>query len=313
MLRNRSIRLWLALFFPLSVQPCVGVAHDEPLKARQWDMLEISLEAESQSADLVDVELSAKMTHESGKTMDVSGFWNGDASYLIRFTPPLAGRWNYRTKSDRRDLDGRRGMITALGPRDDRKGAVVVSAKSPRRFRYQNGDSYYPIAFECDWLFALDAEDPHDIPNTRKFVDTLADNGFNQVVMNVFAYDVTWEKDDRLVPSHEYGSPTVFPFGGNNDAPDHSRLNVEYFQRLDRVIDYLDRRGVACHLMIYVWNKRVNWPAEDSADDDRYFDYVVKRYQVYPAVAHDFRTVGRCFTPQQPGRDRLRTDLVTCS
>jgi hypothetical protein len=31
------------------------------------------------------------------------------------------------------------------------------------------------------------------------------------------------------------------------------------------------------------------------------------------AVAHDFRTAGRCFTPQQPGRDRLRTDLVTCS
>jgi len=32
-----------------------------------------------------------------------------------------------------------------------------------------------------------------------------------------------------------------------------------------------------------------------------------------PAVAHDFRTVGRCFTPQQPGCDRLRTDLATCS
>jgi hypothetical protein len=34
----------------------------------------------------------------------------------------------------------------------------------------------------------------------------------------------------------------------------------------------------------------------------------------YPdAVAHDFRTAGRCFTPQQPGRDRLRTGLATCS
>jgi WD40 repeat protein len=31
------------------------------------------------------------------------------------------------------------------------------------------------------------------------------------------------------------------------------------------------------------------------------------------AVAHDFRTAGRCFTPQQPGRDRLRTDLVICT
>jgi hypothetical protein len=35
--------------------------------------------------------------------------------------------------------------------------------------------------------------------------------------------------------------------------------------------------------------------------------------QVKFAVAHDFRTAGRCFTPQQPGRDRLRTGLATCS
>ena len=33
---------------------------------------------------------------------------------------------------------------------------------------------------------------------------------------------------------------------------------------------------------------------------------------VVRAVAHDFRTTGRCFTPQQPRRDRLRTDLATC-
>ena len=67
--------------------------------------------------------------------------------------------------------------------------------------------------------------------------------------MNVFAYDVQWKKDDRLAAEHEYGSPRVFPFGGSNDQPDHSRLNIEYFKRLDRVIDYLDRKGIAAHLM----------------------------------------------------------------
>ena len=93
------------------------------------------------------------------------------------------------------------------------------------------------------------------MPVTRKFVDTLAVNGFNQVVLNVFAYDVTWKKDERLVDAFEYGSPRVFPFGGNNTEPDHSKLNLEYFQRLDRVIDYLDQKGIIAHLMIYVWNK----------------------------------------------------------
>jgi hypothetical protein len=98
----------------------------------------------------------------------------------------------------------------------------------------------------------------------------------------LFASDVTWKKDDRLLAKYEYGSPDVFPFTGNNDAPDHSQLNIEYFKRLDRVIKYLDHRGIAAHLMIYVWNKRVNWPEANSEADTRYFDYVVKRYQAFP-------------------------------
>ena len=79
----------------------------------------------------------------------------------------------------------------------------------------------------------------------------------------------------------------MFPFGGNNTQPDHSTLNIDYFKRLDRVIDYLDQKGIVAHLMIYVWNKQVNWPAADSAADNRYFDYVVRRYQAYPNIVWD--------------------------
>ena len=119
------------------------------------------------------------------------------------------------------------------------------------------------------------------------FVDTLAESGFNQVVMNVFAYDVKWKKDERLEPKYDYGSPRVFPFGGNNEEPDYSQLNIEYFQRLDRVIEYLHQKNIVAHLMIYVWNKRVNWPDANSEADNRYFDYVAKRYQAYPNIVWD--------------------------
>ncbi|MEM6979569.1 MAG: DUF4038 domain-containing protein, partial [Planctomycetota bacterium] len=166
-------------------------------------------------------------------------------------------------------------------------GGIKIDALSNRRFAYENGDLYFPIAFEADWTFALDAENAEGIPKTKQLIDTLAGNGFNQVVMNVYAYDVTWRKDKHLVPEHEYGSPDVFPFKGSNDDPDYSTLNVGYFQRLDRVIDYMDRRNIAAHLMIYVWNKRVAWPPPKSEADNRYFDYVVRRYQAYPNLIWD--------------------------
>jgi hypothetical protein len=234
-----------------------------------------------------DIDFSATFENAAGESLSVPGFFNGGDDYGIRFTPPSSGKWNYVTCSSLAALDGERGSLSAEVAHDGRKGGVSIDAKAPRQFRYENGDSYYPIAFESDWLFALDAENATDIPVTRKFVDNLASTGFNQVVMNVFAYDVTWKKDKRLAAEHEYGSPRVFPFGGNNRDPDHSQLNIDYFKRLDRVIDYLDQQGIVAHLMIYVWNKRVNWPAANSEADNRYFDYVVKRYQAFPNLVWD--------------------------
>ncbi len=260
---------------------------DQVVSAHQWDVVELGFRVETLSSQPADVEFTGTFSNDLGKRLEVPGFYNGDHDYVIRFTPPSAGRWSYVTKSSASDLDGKSGNLDAAAARDGRKGGVVIDPKTPRQFRYENGESYYPIAFECDWLFALDAENETDIPNTREFVDTLTDNGFNQVVMNVFAYDVNWAKDERLVPEHEYGSPRVFPFGGSNDSPDHSQLNIDYFKRLDRVIEYLDQKGIVAHLMVYVWNKEVNWPEANSNDDNRYFDHVVRRYQAYPNLVWD--------------------------
>ncbi len=46
----------------------------------------------------------------------------------------------------------------------------------------------------------------------------------------------------------------------------------------------VDEAGLSAQLMVYVWNKKVNWPAPDSAEDNRYFDHVVRRYQAFPGL-----------------------------
>ena len=223
----------------------------------------------------------------------VPGFYDGDGTWRVRFCPPAAGTWTYQTSSSAPDLAGRDGMIRvedtpaegAAGT--SRHGPIRVSKENPSKFVYADATPYVLLAFECDWLFALDAEDPDDIPNTRRMVEQIANNGFNQVVMNVFAYDAGWGEKDKMKERFNFAQPRVFPFGGSNEDPDHSTLDVEYFQRLDRVIEHLADRGVVAHLMIYVWNKKVNWPESESAADDRYFDYVVKRYQAYPNLIWD--------------------------
>lgn len=254
--------------------------------AHQWEMHTLRLQAAELPAQPADVDLS--VTWESdGRSIVVPGFWNGETEYLVRFTPPQSGEWRYKTQSSLPALNDLTGALSVEAAQASSAGGIQIHPQHSQRFSYQNGDTYFPIAYECDWLFALDAENPDDIPLTRMLVDEIAESGFNQVVLNVFAYDVNWPKDPNLRAEHEYGSPSVFPFEGTNEEPEHDKLNIEYFKRFDRVVEYLEEQGMVAHIMIYVWNKRVNWPMANSREDNRYFDYVVKRYQAYPNVVWD--------------------------
>ncbi len=61
--------------------------------------------------------LSATFTGPGGVTQIVSGFWNGNSAFIIRFTPIAEGSWNYTTRSSDPSLNGRSGTINATAPR----------------------------------------------------------------------------------------------------------------------------------------------------------------------------------------------------
>lgn len=282
---SRTCFLWILCL--LTLVPVDSRADEQATSASQWQVTDIRVVLDDLPDNPFDLQLTAIFTSSSGKLLEVPGFYNGEHEYVFRFTPPAAGTWTYTITSSEDSLKHQSGKLDVVAAKRERRGGVRIDPTSERRFVFENGDHYYPIAFECDWLFALDAENENAIPKTQMLVDTLAECGFNQIVMNVYAYDVTWKKDPHLPANYDYGSPNVFPFGGQNNSPDYTRLNVTYFQRLDRVIEYLEQKGIVAHLMIYVWNKEVNWPEALSDADDRYFDYVVKRYQAYPNLVWD--------------------------
>ena len=258
-----------------------------PLSTSRWQPVDLAFSADPGGRLAFDVELSATFSEGSGPSHVVPGFWDGGTRFVVRFAPPREGQWSYVTSSSLSALDGLRGSVTTGPPAAGERGPIGIAPHDSRRFVYADRSPYFPMAFEIDWLFALDAEDANGIPKSKQLIDYVARHGFNQVVMNVFAYDVRWPRDPNLPMEYDYGKPRVFPFGGDNTAPEFSTLNVEYFQRFDRVIRELQRQGVAAHLMIYVWNKLVSWPEADSPADNRYFDYVVKRYQAFPNLIWD--------------------------
>jgi hypothetical protein len=256
--------------------------------AVKWQMYELTFQAKVKSDDPFSVLFGAEFTHESGGSIQIPGFYNDDNEWLIRFCPPEKGLWSYRTFSSETKLSGQKGELkVAANENPNVHGPVVISPEDPRLFEYADGSPYFLMAFELDWLFALDWNNEGGIPKTEKIIEEVATNKFNHIVMNVYAYDAAWGEKDKIDPKYNFSRPQVFPFGGTNENPDYSTLNIDFFKHLDRVIAHLNQKDIIAHLMIYVWNKFVNWPAPDSYADNMYFDYVVKRYQAYPNLVWD--------------------------
>ena len=255
-----------------------------PAPARKLRRLPAAAGAQSsRGGNPFEVELSATFVHESGAAIEnVPGFYDGDGAWLVRFRPTREGIWRARTSSPARELDRRElGPITCVpGANPNVHGQIVIDRAHPTRFAFEDGSRCVPLGFECDWLFSVHQSKP---ARARSLIDLLAERGFNYIVTNVYAHTGFSDaaRDDV------YGPPAMYVFGGTNDAPDHSRLNVDFFRDYDGLLSYLHANGIVAHLMVQVQNKKVNWPARRSREDDMFWRYVVARFQAFPNVVWD--------------------------
>jgi hypothetical protein len=277
------MRHYALFMLALFLFPSGGEAH--AANHETWDVIDLSFRGSPGRSNPFTVDFGAVITHESGMKMKVPGFYNGNNSWIVRFSPPEPGRWTYTTWSEVRALNSQKGELK-VAPSGAR-GPVRIAENNRQRLAYSDGTPYFSLAFEIDWLFALDADNPRDIPRTRQIVGHIAENGFNKAIINVYAYDAGWGEKHLIDPRFNFAKPDIFPFGGTNEIPDHGTLNIDFFKHFDRVMHELNDKGVIAHLMIYVWNKFVNWPSPGSDHDNMYFDYVVKRYQAYPNLIWD--------------------------
>ena len=295
-----------ALFFHSISGTC-----QQNMEAACWEVLDIEFKEKIKSDNSLEVNFGAIFEHESGYSTTVPGFYNDNDKWIIRFCPSKIGEWTYQTYSSESRLSGKSGKIeVGETKKEDEHGPVMISRVDHQKFTYADGTPYFLLAFELDWLFALDWDNKKGIPRTEKIIEEVAKNKFNHIVMNVYAFDANWGERERIDPKYNFAEPVVFPFLGTNEKPDYTGLNIDFFKHLDRVIAHLDEKEIIAHLMIYVWNKKVNWPEPESKADNMYFDYVVKRYQAFPNLVWDISKEALAYGRDDMGYITRRIDRL---
>jgi hypothetical protein len=227
----------------------------------RWDVFETILKGPASGNPFVDVQLSARFTHDQSQ-VDVKGFYDGNGNYCIRFMPTLVGSWQFVTQSNVAQLSGVTGSFNCMAPAGNNHGPVEV--KYTYHFAYADGTPYFPIGTTC-YNWAHESES-----NQEQSLKTLKSSPFNKVRM-------------MLLPGKD--SATLYPYPRDASGKfDQTRFDPEFFRHLEKRISQLGDEGVEADLILFNPYKKgaMDWFDDlDNAADDRLLEYVVARLSAY--------------------------------
>jgi hypothetical protein len=238
-----------------------------------WSPVELSLSSDDpQSSPYTDVEVTAAFEHESGERHEIPGFWDGDRTWRVRFSPPRPGRWTFA-------VDGSADGLTAAGEFDVsayagdnpiREHGFLTVADGDRSLEHADGTPFFWLA-DTAWPAGAKAT-PEE---WERYLDRRVAQGFNVVQVN------TLPQWDASRPRGRY------PFGEEWDL---ERPNPAYFRTLDALVAATHDRGVVPAL-VAIWRNYVaadrepTFPVTFSAEQAaRYARYLGARYGAYGAT-----------------------------
>src|SRR5690348_10590836 len=244
-------RLGGAVLFVLSLSMLAGPPLRAAVTIERWHVHDFSYTA-AVTGNPFDVDVSGVFTGPGGLRLQIPGFYDGGNTWTIRFAPTAAGEWSLRTVSTVPALNGRTDTITATANTALAiHGNLLVDRAHPHHFVYEDGTRYFLMGYEADWLGEADMLDPRRAV-MHTLIDQMAARGFNQVLVNVYAHDTSWSRGNQN--EWDYGPPARYVFGGTNEAPDHTRLNTDYFKIYDGMMQALQDKGIVANLYFKVYN-----------------------------------------------------------
>ncbi|HSL87636.1 MAG TPA: DUF5060 domain-containing protein, partial [Bacteroidales bacterium] len=227
------------VFALLIITVSISCSNQQTESVEQWDLFEITLNGPSQGNPYLDVELSAVFTG-SGESITVTGFYDGNGIYRIRFSPPAQGNWKYRTESGVPELADKQGKFMCIKPSGNNHGPVRVV--NTYYLEYADGTPFYSVGTTAyQWTSVKQSIQD-------KTIETLSQAPFNKMRMCVFP---KW---------YRYGNetePWTYPFAREGEKNDFSHPDYSFFQNFDLRVKQLLEMGIQADVILF--HEYDNW------------------------------------------------------
>jgi hypothetical protein len=233
-----------------------------------WGVAEVVLRGPSGGNPFTEVELTARVS-QGDRSLEVTGFYDGDGVYRLRFMPDRPGAWRYATRSNRAELDGQTGRFDVARPSPGDHGPVRV--RDTFHFAYDDGTPYIPVGTTCyAWTHQPTALE-------EQTLETLRRAPFNKLRMCVFPKFYAYNR----------GEPPHYPFAGTPPTGwDFTRFNPAFFRHLETRVGQLRDLGIEADLILFHPYDKGHWGFDRMPpdDDDRYLRYVAARLAAFRNV-----------------------------
>ena len=250
--------------------------------ASLWATFELGFEGPADGNPFTDVTLDAIFA-QGERQVRVTGFYDGDGKYGVRFLPDEEGQWRWTTSSNAAALDGKSGTVEVGPAQPGHHGPVRVDRR--HHFRHADGTRYINIGTTAYvWNLQGDALEEETLA-------TLAKAPFTKIRMCVFPKHYRYNENEP----ERYPFPVLQKgksawdgsFAGADKygwAFDFTRFEPAYFRHLEKRINQLAEIGVEADLIIFHPYDRWGFSRMSPEQDDRYLRYVVARLAALPNV-----------------------------
>jgi hypothetical protein len=254
------IKIFLFLLF------LCGYSLSDQVNIEKWKIFELSLNGSTAGNPFKDVKLSGRFIKDND-TISVSGFYDGEGIYRIRFMPQKEGKWNYVTTSNIKNLDNIEGSFVCTPALKDNHGIVVV--KDTFYFAYADGTPHHSFGTTCyGWVHQGDSL-------AEVTLKTLSKGYFNKMRMCIFPKSYDWNNNE----------PQYYPFEGMPLKNwDFTRLNPAFFRNIEKRIRQLDSLGIQADLIVFHPYDRWGFSNLNRAAEDLYIEYIIARFAAFKNV-----------------------------
>jgi hypothetical protein len=228
-------------------------------------------EAAEAVGDPARVVLNVKFTAPSGRVRRRGAFWDGGASWRVRFMPDEEGVWSYETLSEPavKGLGGQRGRLavtrTGQGNRFLEHGVVRVS-QNGRYFEHADGTPFFWLA-DTAWNGALLST----AADWRRYLGDRLAKRFTAV---------------QFVTTHWRTAPTNLEGQTAYSGREEITIRPEFFVRLDERIDAVNEQGLlAAPVLLWTLGAEAISPGQLPEEQAvRLACYLVARYGAHHVI-----------------------------